>query len=132
MTRTVKEWIGKTPDTPPPKSCKRRIIARQGERCAACGLQFMGPVKPEFDHIIALTLYGENRESNLQALCGGCHKTKTKGDVKAKAKVARLQDKRFGLSGPRQKIQSRGFGKAEPQRKATRPLKKPLPPRRVE
>jgi len=130
MTRKTPEWIGNTPETSAPRRAKIRILERQDEKCTSCGIQLGEIMKPEFDHIIALVNGGENRESNLQALCKPCHKNKTKLDVAEKAKIAKRKQKRFGLSGPRQKIQSRGFAPAPPQNSATRPMLKPLPPRR--
>lgn len=98
MPRTVPEWIGKTDDTPPPKSCKRRILARQGDVCALTGLPFDEKNKPRFDHKVPLWLGGENRESNLQALRDEeAHKPKTKAEAKVRSKVHAVIDKRFGL-----------------------------------
>lgn len=131
MARSTPEWIGKTPDTTAPARVQLRILARQNERCASCGIQLGEIMKPEFDHVIALVNGGENREGNLQALCSPCHAQKTKGDVAEKAKVAHRRRNRFGLNRERPKIRSQGFDKAPPQRSATRPLRKPLPERKA-
>ncbi|CAM5420466.1 hypothetical protein ATER59S_02388 [Aquamicrobium terrae] len=63
MARTVKEWIGRTDDTPPSAACKRRILERQDYCCALTGLPFDDKHKPRFDHKVALWLGGANRES---------------------------------------------------------------------
>lgn len=127
MTRTVTEWVGRTDDTPPPASCKRRILERQGYACALTGLTFDDKHKPRFDHKVPLWLGGQNRESNLQALREEeAHKPKTKAEAAVRAKVNANIDKRFGLKPSKQKIRSAGFPKApakQPkQQLAPRPL----------
>lgn len=91
------EWIGKTPDTAAPSWVKDRILRVQDDRCAECRNDFCAQLRPEFDHIIALINLGENRESNLRALCGPCHGKKTAADVALKAKVARVRGNHLGL-----------------------------------
>jgi len=54
------------------------------------------------DHIVALINGGENKESNLQALCGQCHRYKTAADVAEKAKVAAVRRKKHGAKYSRQ------------------------------
>lgn len=123
MARTVKEWIGKTDDTAPPTSCKRRILERQGHVCAMTGLPFDEKNKPRFDHKVPLWLGGQNRESNLQALRDEeAHKPKTAAEAKVRSKVNANIDNRFGLKPAKQKIPSRP--------KAPRPEPKTQPPRR--
>ncbi|SEB78447.1 MULTISPECIES: HNH endonuclease [Rhodobacterales] len=100
MTPTARkhpEWIGKTPDTAVPSWVKSRILDAQDGRCAECRNDFCAQLRPEFDHITALINLGENRESNLQALCGPCHGKKTAADVALKAKVARVRGNHLGL-----------------------------------
>lgn len=100
MTSTARkrpEWIGKTPDAAPPSWVKSRVLAAQGDCCANCGNAFSARLLPEFDHITALINLGENRESNLQALCGPCHGQKTAADVALKAKVARVRGNHLGI-----------------------------------
>lgn len=121
MARTVKEWVGKTDDTPPPTSCKRRILERQGYVCALTGLPFDAKNKPRFDHKVPLWLGGENRERNLQAIRDEeAHKPKTAAEAKVRSKVYANIDNRFGLKPAKQKIPSRP--------KAPRPEPKTQPP----
>lgn len=116
MSRAIPEWVGKTDDTPIPDRVKLRIHDRAEGRCAKCTL----PATPaEYDHAIPLILGGPNCESNLQLLCVPCHRAKTKIDVKLKAKVARVRKKHLSIARSRQKIQSPGFSKAPPQRRAS-------------
>jgi 5-methylcytosine-specific restriction enzyme A len=89
MARTVKEWVGKTDDSMPPRACKLRIIARQDGKCAINGRPFTAKEKPEFD--------GKNRESNLQAIHAEPHKRKTATEAAVRAKVNANAAKRLGL-----------------------------------
>jgi 5-methylcytosine-specific restriction endonuclease McrA len=63
--------------------------------------------KPEFDHIIPLIAGGENRESNIQALCTICHGNKTAVDVREKSKVARIRVRHLGLKKPKRPFPKR-------------------------
>ena len=93
--RAVEEWIGKTDDSMPSEGCKRRVVARQGNRCAISGVELVDGVKVEFDHVVPLWLGGENRESNLQAVTAKAHKAKTATEATVRAKVNRNQLKRM-------------------------------------
>lgn len=97
MTRPVPEWHGTRPETALPARVKLRILAQQEDCCAECGRQFSPACPPEFDHERALVNGGQNRESNLRALCEFCHAPKTARDVAEKAKVARVRAKHLGL-----------------------------------
>ena len=71
MPRSVKEWIGKTDDTPVPDRVRIRVLERFNRCCAGCGI----PITDRdwtCDHIKALVNGGENRESNLQPLRNKC------------------------------------------------------------
>jgi len=98
MSRSIKEWTGKTDDTAPPPRVKLRIVDRQDGKCAITGVAFGPKIRPEFDHIIPLGLGGENRESNLQAICAPAHKVKTAGDRRAIAKADRIRKKQAGIT----------------------------------
>lgn len=123
--RSVPEWIGKTADSAIPPRVRMRVYERAKGACAKCGRPpILGLEAREYDHAIPIILGGENRESNLQLLCVPCHKEKTKLDVKLKAKVARVQKKHVGITKARQRIKSRGFERAPPQRTASKPIEK--------
>ena len=94
MSRSVAEWVGKTDDSIPSDACKRRILARQGWKCAITGVAFTDGVRAEYDHISPLWLGGENRENNLQAITAKAHAAKTKSEATVRAKVNRNQIKR--------------------------------------
>jgi 5-methylcytosine-specific restriction endonuclease McrA len=80
----------------------------------------------EFDHYpIPATEAGSATIDNCLAVCPHCHRHKTSHfDVPAHAKVKRVSDKHRGIMPRGAKLQSRGFGKAPPQRTATRPVRK--------
>lgn len=122
MTRSVEEWRGKTDDSATPPRVKARIYLDAKGRCAHCTRFIDGhALVAEYDHVIPIIIGGKNRESNLQLLCSECHKSKTKLDVKIKAKVARVRMKHIGIRKP-SRLQSRGFEKRPPQRTASRPI----------
>ena len=114
MSRSVKEWIGKTDDTPVPPRVKLRILRDQNDRCAGmvgadrrCPVIFDARNKPEFDHVVALVNGGRNREENLRALCKNCHRDKTDADVDEKSKVNAIKAKHLGLKAPKRPFPKR-------------------------
>lgn len=107
MSRSVAEWIGKTDDTAIPARVRVRVIEAQEGLCAGCARKLgTAGERIDIDHIRALVNGGENRESNLQALCPFCHVPKTAADVKVKAKNARVKKKHLGQASPKA---GRGF-----------------------
>jgi 5-methylcytosine-specific restriction protein A len=110
--RTVTEWVGKTDDARPPKSCKLRILERQGNRCALSGHLFVPGDKIEFDHILPLWLHGENREKNLHAVLGESHKRKTKAEAVVRAKIHRQTARNLGIAKPTGKLRGAPFPKS--------------------
>lgn len=72
---------------------KRHVCVRDGCACQMCGEKFEsplvegGPIYPipsmlELDHIVPIHKGGGENPENLQLLCRGCHKDKTKIDVR--------------------------------------------------
>ncbi|MFT3987227.1 HNH endonuclease signature motif containing protein [Aestuariivirga sp.] len=109
--RAVKEWIGRTPDSVPPKSVQDRVLLRQGGKDAITGEPILAGMA-DCDHIIRLKDGGENRESNLQIITRQSHREKTRLENQAGAKERRIRLKHAGL-WPKSKrpIKSRGFEK---------------------
>lgn len=107
-------------------SARLRIFLANDGRCHVCKGRISVGEAWELDHRIALALGGDDKEHNLApAHKKGCHAGKTaKEDVPAIAKAKRRQIAHVGASAPKQKIQSRGFAKAEPQRRASKPISK--------
>lgn len=104
--------------------------------CEGCGLNITGKAV-EFDHTIpeamvidktkALTI--EDGKALGRDCCHRAPGGKTAQDQADIAKAKRREAKHAGIRPPSQ-IKSRGFGKAEPQRRASSPLSKQLPARR--
>lgn len=88
--RAVKEWIGATPDSKIPARVKLRILERHGWLCylTKIDLRAIKASDIHFDHIVALTNGGENRESNLAPAWKPAHAAKTKKDVAEKSRTA--------------------------------------------
>lgn len=124
MSRTVPEWIGKTDDTPIPPRVRLRVFMRFGGICQECARPINAGKRWICDHRNAIINGGQNRESNLGPIHEVCDKKKTAADVAEKSKVYRKQAAHLGLKRPRQKIKSRGFTKAPPQRRASTPIDK--------
>lgn len=123
MARSVPEWIGKTDDAKVPPRVRLRIFEREGGICHLSKRKIQPGEKWELDHIVALINGGEHRESNLAPALVQPHREKTRQDVAAKAKSARVRSKHLGIrKAPT--MRSAGFAKAPPQRSASRPLTK--------
>lgn len=108
MPRDVKEWTGRSDNTPPSRDCKLRILDRQQNKCALTGQEFRPGDVIEFDHITPLWMGGENREKNLQAVIGAAHKRKSKMEASVRTKVKSQKEKH--LLG---RAKSRGFQKPQ-------------------
>ncbi len=109
--RTVKEWVGRNDNADPPTSCKLRILDRQDGRCNTCGVRFDVKNKAQYDHVNPLWISGENRETNLQALCLPCHGKKTATEATVRGKVNRL---RAATLHPKKKGQPMNGSRASP------------------
>jgi 5-methylcytosine-specific restriction enzyme A len=98
VSRTVPEWIGKTPDTPVPPRVRLRVLKAFGEKCADCTRPITPGVAWTCDHIKALINGGENRERNLRPLCDEvCNPKKNETDVGEKSKVYKKRAAYFGV-----------------------------------
>lgn len=108
-------------------TAERRVIwLRFNKTCQMCR-QPTDERGFDLDHHIPLEIGGDDSDDNLRPLCRPCHRLKTKGDASDIAKAKRREAKdngSFARGG-------RGFPKAAPQRRATAPLEKQLPPRRM-
>lgn len=123
MSRSVAEWIGKTPDAKIPPHVKLRIFRTHAGKCHLTGRKIRPGDAYDFDHIIALVNGGEHRESNLAPALRNEHRKKTAEDVKAKAKGDRAAMRHFGIDGERRStMQGPGFRKSPKQQRASTPL----------
>lgn len=101
MTRSVPEWIGKTPDTPAPPRVRLRVFEAHGGVCYLSGRKIMPGDAWQLEHPLALVNGGENRESNLAPALTAAHKIKTAEDVAQKAKNDRVRKRHLGIKKPR-------------------------------
>lgn len=123
--RSIKEWIGKTPDSVPPPHVRLRIFERFKGVCHWSGRVIRPGDGWDVDHVKALINGGENRESNMAPILRGKpHKEKTARDVAEKSRNYRKRARHLGLAPKGQKIKSRGFEPTRPQRRASTPMKK--------
>jgi len=122
MSRSIPEWIGKTPDTPIPPRVRLRVFERHGGICHISKRKIMPGEAWDCDHFIALINGGEHRESNLRPALQKYHRVKTAEDVKEKAVTARKRMMNLGIKPKKKSIQSRGFDKVPKQHTASRPL----------
>jgi 5-methylcytosine-specific restriction protein A len=99
--RSVPEWIGKSPDSVPPPRVRLRIFNRYGGRCYLSKRLIRPGDKWDAEHIIALTLGGENREKNLAPALKAPHKVKTGQDRKIKKRTDARRKKHIGIHKPR-------------------------------
>lgn len=95
--RSTEEWRGATPDSAIPPRVRLRVFERAAGRCQCCTRKIGPGDSWQADHVVALINGGANRESNLQCLCGWCHKGKTVGDVAEKSRTARVKAKHAGI-----------------------------------
>ena len=111
--RAVPEWVGKTPDAKVPDRVRLRVLNANKGLCYLSGLP-IGSKKWEIEHVKALSLGGENRESNLRPALVEAHKLKTKAEAKDRAKADAIAKKAAGIKPVTQPIQSRGFPGSAP------------------
>lgn len=101
------------------------IFTRANGICHLCGGKIMPGEAWDVSHEIPLALGGADDESNMRPAHRKCHRAWTaEHDQPAIARAKRREAKHIGATAPKQRIQSRGFGKAEPQRRASAPLRK--------
>ncbi len=94
--------------------------------CEGCGL-VLGKKAYEIDHTIPEALVmdkGAKLKASDGKLLGKacCHTPKTADDIRRIRKADRQRDKHTGASSRPSRLQSAGFAKAGPQRRATSPV----------
>lgn len=100
MSRSVPEWIGKTPDSKVPPHVRMRIFLAHDGRCYLTGRKIRPGEYWELEHKKALCNGGEHRESNMAPALYAPHKVKSAEDVKERAKVDRLRKFNMGIRKP--------------------------------
>lgn len=126
MSRSVKQWCGKTDDAMPPASVRLRIFERYCGTCYLSGIKIRSGMKWQLDHIVALINGGANVESNLAPVLVDKHKEKTAADLAIKSKRAAMAKAALGIKPATRPIP--GPVKAEKERRFGRT---PLPPRQL-
>lgn len=95
--------------------------------CESCDQQIHGT--PIFEHVIPDGLGGEPILENCKVHCKTCADVKTfTEDNPRMAKADAVLKHNFGLEPTKQKIPSRGFPARKPQRTASRPIARWVPP----
>lgn len=127
--RRVPEWIAKTDDAKVPPRVRLRVFLDYEGKCWLSGRK-IAPGEPwELEHKVALCNGGEHRENNLAPALRDKHREKTAEDVAEKSAVYRKASKHLGIRPP-SRLKGAGFTPAPPQRRASAPLNKQMPPRR--
>ncbi|MBD8906852.1 HNH endonuclease [Methylorubrum zatmanii] len=102
--------------------------------CVLCGRKIQAGEPWIDEHRVPLSMGGSNDLSNRGPAHKPCADAKTHGkdgDLANAAKVKRQKMRHLGISQPKGRpLTSAGFQKAPPQRRASAPLNKTLPPRR--
>jgi 5-methylcytosine-specific restriction endonuclease McrA len=126
-SRSVKEWVGKTPDSKVPNDVRLRIFRNNAGLCYLTLRRIAPGDAWELEHIIPLSMGGEHKEINLRPALVAPHKEKSAREAGQRAKADAVAKSALGIkSAPRRPIQSPGFVKAEP----AKTDKLPIPPRR--
>lgn len=110
--RSLKEWIGSSPDAKVPQKVIDRVWLRAKGRCHLSGRKIMPGDVWEVEHVKPLSMGGENRETNLAPALKNEHKQKTAEEAGDRAKADRIRRKHLG-TWPQTKapLRSRGFAK---------------------
>lgn len=105
------------------KAAFRRCCKDGKPHCETCGNEIRGVTI--YEHVVADGLGGEPTLENCKVHCKTCADKKTiEEDNPTMQKADRVLKKTYGLTRKRQKIKSRGFGKAPAQRTASRPIER--------
>lgn len=123
MARSVPEWFGRTDDTAVPTRVRLRVWDREEGKCHRCRRKIPANDAWIIEHRHAIILGGANAEPNLCLTCSWCKPEKDAEDAAAKSKIASTRAKHLGIR-PRSRIRSAGFGKAAPQKTASRKIEK--------
>lgn len=108
--RSLPEWIGKSDDASVPDRVRLRVFFRFGGRCqCGCGRLIYPGEAWDVDHVKALILGGEHRETNFQPLLRDHHRAKSKRDQRAKSKTYKKRLYNHGVKKARKITRWRRF-----------------------
>jgi 5-methylcytosine-specific restriction enzyme A len=127
--RSTEEWIGKTPDSKPPRLVALRVFERHGGICHISGRKIMPGELWDTEHVIRINDGGENRESNLRPALRDKHREKTARENSEAAPITARRASHVGLrTAPKRKIKSAPMPVSEKTAaRQSRPRKAPLP-----
>lgn len=98
MSRSLKEWIGKTDDAHVPPRVRVRVFQRHNGVCHVSGRNIRPGETWDLDHVVSLINGGEHREFNLAPALRAPHKEKTKVEMQEKSRVYHKKAKNLGIS----------------------------------
>lgn len=111
--RSVKEWKGKTDDTPVPPRVRVRVFLAKGGKCHRCRRKIGPADKWTCEHLKAIANGGANAERNLDLTCSWCLPEKNAEDVAEKSKVYAIRSKHLGIKKQKRKWPSRPFSRVK-------------------
>jgi 5-methylcytosine-specific restriction endonuclease McrA len=97
MTRSTPEWVSTHDDQKVPPRVRQRVFDAHGGICHLTGRQIAPGEAWELEHVHALILGGQHRESNMAPALKEAHKAKTAMEMGVKAKIARVRQKHIGV-----------------------------------
>lgn len=95
--RSVKEWVGRTPDSAAPPTVRLRNFRDHDGICHLCKRKILAGEKWDSDHVIGVEDGGLNRESNLAPAHRTCHMRKTGAENSRRDKADRQAQAHLGL-----------------------------------
>ena len=104
MTRSVDEWVAKHDDQKVPPRVRQRVFDRHNGICHLTGRKIQPGERWELEHVHALILGGQHRESNMAPALAAAHKVKTATEMKVKSKIARVRKKHIGIAKPKSSL----------------------------
>lgn len=122
--RTVKEWVGKSPDEAVPPRVRVRVFTRKDGRCGECTRKIAAGEGWICEHLVALINGGQNRESNLGVTCLWCKPEKDAADVAVKSKTYDMRRKHIGVKPDRPGPLSKEYRRAVLERVAAQQAKR--------
>jgi hypothetical protein len=112
--RSVKEWIGRTPDSKVPDHVRLRIFRNADGVCHISKRKIGAGEAWQLEHVIPLSLGGEHRESNLRPALGDPHKGKSAEEADRRAKADAAAKRHIGIRPVSSRpLQSRGFASSD-------------------
>jgi len=97
VSRSVDEWVGKSPDSKVPPHVRVRVFETHKGVCHISKRKIRPGEAWELEHVQPLSMGGENRERNLAPALVAPHKAKTAREAGERSKADRVRLKHLGL-----------------------------------